>query len=209
MKAKGRPRAFDRDQALARAMEVFWVRGFEGASLAELTQAMGINPPSLYAAFGCKEQLFHEAVELYTRTEGTEIWPAVASAASARAAVYAFLRQSALSFSRPDKPAGCLIVLSGLHSADTHPAVAAALRDHRADNVEQLREMLDKAVAAGELPAGIDTTAIATFYATVQQGMSIQARDGADRATLLGVADAAMASWSALTSPPTARIRAL
>jgi AcrR family transcriptional regulator len=200
MAIRGRPRSFERSAALRRALEVFWAKGYDGASLAELTAAMGINAPSLYAAFGSKEALFREAVALYGETEGTEIWAALPQAPSARAAIERFLRASALSFTRPDRPAGCLIVLGALLANDGNAKVCRELRDNRAGNVAALRARLERAVAEGELPADLDFEAVATFYATVQHGMSIQARDGAARATLLAVADCAMAAWDGLIS---------
>ncbi len=200
MAERGRPRKFDRDAALARAMELFWRKGFTGASLSELTAAMGINPPSLYAAFGSKEALFHEAVSLYGRTESPEIWLAVEPAPTAREAFDGFLRATAQAFTQPDKPRGCLIVLGALHADDTgSEAVCASLRKMRADNVADLAGRLRRAVAEGELPPSVDCDGVASFYVTVQQGMSIQARDGASRETLLAVADGAMAAWDGLT----------
>lgn len=199
MSARGRPRNFDREAALARAMELFWARGFEGTSLAELTEAMGINAPSLYAAFGSKEALFHEAVALYDKVEGELIWQGVEGAATAYDAMAAFLHRSAETFSRPDKPAGCLIVLSGLHSRDTNPAIAAFLRQHRSETVGWLQRALQRGVLREELPDSLDLKSIATFYSTVQQGMSIQARDGASFQALSAVAEGAMNAWSGLT----------
>jgi AcrR family transcriptional regulator len=201
MAVRGRPRSFERATALRRAMEVFWAKGYDGASLAELTAAMGINAPSLYAAFGSKEALFREAVALYGATEGTEIWTALPQAPTACEAIERFLRASALSFTRPDRPAGCLVVLGALLASDANVNVCRELRASRAGNVAALRDRLERAVAEGELPESVDGEAVATFYATVQQGMSIQARDGASRETLLAVADCAMAAWETLTSP--------
>ena len=200
MAVRGRPRSFERETALRRAMEVFWAKGFDGASLADLTAAMGINAPSLYAAFGSKEGLFREAVALYGATEGTEIWTALPQAPTAREAIEGFLRASALSFTRPDRPAGCLVVLGALLASEANANVCQELRASRAGNVAALRARLERAVAEGELPQSLDCEAIAAFYATVQQGMSIQARDGASRATLLAIADCALAAWDGLVS---------
>jgi AcrR family transcriptional regulator len=200
MTGRGRPRGFDRENALRRAMELFWAKGYDGASLSDLTAAMGINPPSLYAAFGSKEALFREAVDLYARSESPEIWRAIESEPTARAAFDAFLRLTALAFSRPDRPRGCLMVLGALNASDTSAEVCAALREHRAGNAEALRARLERGVVEGELPPGLDCAALASFYATVQQGMSIQARDGATREALLATANGAIAAWPALTA---------
>ncbi|MBF6482277.1 TetR/AcrR family transcriptional regulator, partial [Nocardia cyriacigeorgica] len=113
MAERGRPRAFDRDVALRRAMEVFWEHGYEGASMTDLTSAMGINSPSLYAAFGGKEALFREAIELYGRTEGGLTARALREEPTARAAIEAMLRDNAVAYTAPDKPHGCMVVLAG------------------------------------------------------------------------------------------------
>jgi AcrR family transcriptional regulator len=180
-------------------MEVFWANGYDGASLSDLTAAMGINSPSLYAAFGSKEALFREAVTLYGATEGTEIWDALPKTPTARKAIERFLRETAKSFTRPNKPAGCLIVLGALPTNNANANACHELQKRRMENVAALRERLQRAVHEGELPADLDCEAAATFYATVQQGMSIQARDGASRQTLLAVANSAMAAWDGLT----------
>jgi AcrR family transcriptional regulator len=201
MGERGRPRSFDRAAALRRAMEVFWAKGYDGTSMSDLTAAMGINSPSIYAAFGCKEQLFREAVELYGATEGGRIWSAMIEAPTARAAFETMLRASAREYTRPGKPRGCLVVLSAIHVGEGSEAVCRDLRQQRLYSIEQLVQRLDRGIADGELPNTIDRRAIATFYATVQQGMSIQARDGASRKALLAVADSAMAAWESLTRP--------
>lgn len=200
MAERGRPRSFDREAALRRAMEVFWGKGYDGTSLADLTSAMGINPPSLYAAFGSKKDLFREAVDLYSASEGGNIWSGLELAPTAREAIATMLRASAESFSRPGKPRGCMIVLSALNADEGNAAVCESLREQRAGNIRQLRQRLERAVADGELADTIDPRAIATFYATVQHGMSILARDGASRKSLLQVADTAMAAWDGLVS---------
>src|SRR5919198_2416302 len=110
MARTGRPREFDRDEALKRAMEIFWARGYEGTTLADLQKAMGgITAPSFYAAFGSKEDLFREAVELYKENQGAPIGKALAEGATARASIEAMLRASAAHVSGQDHPPGCLI----------------------------------------------------------------------------------------------------
>ncbi|TXR49230.1 TetR/AcrR family transcriptional regulator [Phyllobacterium endophyticum] len=201
MSQKGRPRAFDRDAALDSAMRVFWRKGYESASMADLTEAMQINAPSLYAAFGSKAALFREAVELYSDKIGQRIKYSLPTAPTAKEGVADFLMQTALSHTDPDQPHGCMVVLGALHGDDGAPDTPCALlKERRLDNVAQLRARLERAVREGELSADIDLQQVAEFYATVQHGMSITARDGATLAQLKKTADAAMAAWDSLIS---------
>jgi AcrR family transcriptional regulator len=196
---RGRPRSFDKDAALGRAMEVFWVKGYEGSSMSDLTAAMGIASPSLYAAFGSKEELFRQALKHYSDTEGRHIWDGVESAATAYEAVESFLMQTARVFTRRTKPPGCLIVLSALHPSEHSDTVRRELIEMRAQSVEGLRQRLLQGVGEGEISPKANVEAIAQYYVTVQQGMSIQARDGAGRRQLEHIARAALAAWRPLT----------
>lgn len=198
--ARGRPRAFDREEALRKAMETFWALGYDGASMSELTRAMGVSSPSLYAAFGSKDALFREATALYESETGTALVAAIRDAPTARAAVEAFLFGSAEALSRPGRPPGCMIVLTAAGAHGVAEETRACLRRSRAGSRRMLADRLEKAVACGELPAGLDIAAIASFFATVQQGMTIQAVDGACAKTLESVARAAMAAWPALVA---------
>lgn len=199
MVERGRPRGFDKEAALKRAMEVFWVKGYEGASMTDLTTAMGIASPSLYAAFGSKENLFREALKYYSATEGLEIWGGVTGAGTAYQAVESYLMQTARVFTRKAKPPGCLVVLSALHASENSDTVRRELIGMRAESVEGLRQRFQQGIDAGEISPATDVRALARYYVTVQQGMSIQARDGASRKELEQVARAALASWTALT----------
>ncbi|AGB46455.1 transcriptional regulator [Mesorhizobium australicum WSM2073] len=198
MSERGRPRIFDRTAALRRAMDVFWAKGYEGASISDLAVAMGINSPSLYAAYGSKEALFLEATDLYSRVEGADIWLALEEAPTARLAIERFLRRTAKAYSQSDRPQGCLITLGALHEDSSRGAICADLRRRRAENLAALKKRLQRGVAEGELPADFDCLAAATFFATVQHGMSIQARDGASRAALMATVAGAMAAWKAM-----------
>jgi len=200
MTKRGRPRKFDRSAALQQAMEVFWAQGFDCTSMPDLINAMNINSPSIYAAFGSKEKLFHEAVELYRATEGGRIWGTMTTEPTARLAIKAMLRASAEEFTRPNKPRGCLIVLGALHAEGGNETIRRELQERRAECMRMLHLRLKRGVSDGELPNGPDWPEIATFYMAVQQGMSIQARDGASRKALLAVADYAMAAWDGIIS---------
>ncbi len=198
MAERGRPRNFNKTEALDRAVEVFWRKGFEGSSMTDLIAAMGIGSTSIYAAFGAKEDLFRAAIAHYVETVGADIWQAVADADTAFAAVEGFLMTTARVFSRGKSPSGCLVVLSALHENESNEAVRRELVAKREQNVQDLAKVLAIGQAAGEIPTGADLPNIARFFVTVQQGMSIQARDGASRATLEKIARAALAAWRPL-----------
>ncbi|MCI3933381.1 TetR/AcrR family transcriptional regulator [Streptomyces sp. AN091965] len=201
MAGRGRPRGFDRETALRRAMEVFWEHGYEATSMTDLTSAMGIASPSLYAAFGSKERLFQEAVELYSTTEGSAMARAFAEVPTARGAVEAVLRENARLYTVPGRPAGCMIVLAATNCSPANAPVRDHLATWRRSGAEMMAERLRRGVEEGELPAATDTEAVAAFYTTVVQGMSVQARDGASRATLDKTVDRAMAAWDAVLTP--------
>jgi AcrR family transcriptional regulator len=192
-KPRGRPRSFDRDAALERAMEVFWKFGFEGASLHDLTEAMGINPPSLYAAFGDKEHLFLEVVKRYQAERGAAC--PYADARTARDAIERLLTYTANEFSRPCNPRGCLMVMAATTSSTSSAQLQAALAKSRAASRARLKARIDKGLREGELPPGTDTGALADFYAAILSGMSLQARDGASRKRLKATVVAAMRAW--------------
>jgi len=196
---RGRPRSFDREEALRRAMEVFWALGYEGATLADLQTAMGgITAPSFYAAFGSKEELFREAVELYRRTVGTAMMQALTEPATARASIEAMLRAAADSFCSPDNPRGCLIVLGTMNCARASRNVQDHLLAIRLQTPEHIRRRLERGVAERDLPAGVDVAALVSFYTTFLHGLSIQAWDGASRESLMAAVDCAMAAWDRL-----------
>ena len=201
MAARGRPRTFDREDALRRAMEVFWDRGYEGASMSELTAAMGINSPSLYAAFGCKEQLLREAVAHYNETEGSAAAKALCELSTAREAIAEVLRHNVIAFTDPEKPPGCMIVLTATTYTDESRAVHSHLADWRTALEHDFRKRIERGIVDGDVPAGTDAATVAAFYNTVNHGMAIQARDGADRSKLSGIAETAVSAWDGLVGP--------
>lgn len=200
MSKRGRPRAFDREEALRQAMALFWAKGYENTSMAELTAATGLKPPSLYAAFGSKEDLFKAAIELYKRTTGSGIWEHLDNAPTAREAIKRLLTASAEAFTRDGVPHGCMIVLAAPQCESPHPTVLQELQQLRAGNASAIQERLQRAIAEGEISDQTDCASVACYYATLQHGLSIQARDGASRKQLLTVVDCAMAAWDQLTA---------
>lgn len=199
MATRGRPRTFDPDIALRQALDLFWERGYEGTSLNDLAQAMGIASASIYACFGSKEDLFRKVMMLYGTTSGEPPRRALREQSTARAAIHAMLRATADQITGRDTPPGCMLILAAPTGAVENHGVREFLADIRRDNLSIVRDRLARGIADGDLttpPADLD--AIARYYTTIVQGMSVQARDGADRAELEGVITCAMAAWDAL-----------
>ena len=190
----GRPRAFDRDQALELALDVFWRKGYEGASLSDLTEAMGINPPSLYAAFGNKEALFCTALDRYMERH-EEVLREVLARPKARDAIAALLNRSAESLTDKSTPPGCLLVHGIAGAGDHAKCIRDELCKRRAANEKMIRKRLKRAKAEGDLPTDADPAALSRYIATVSEGMAVQAAGGATRAELRRIVETAMAAW--------------
>lgn len=204
-KARGRPLSFDREAALEKAMHVFWERGYEAASVADLTSVMGITPPSLYTAFGDKEHLFLEAIEAYGKGPGGFGARALAEEPTARQAVQRLLEEGALELTRDCQPHGCMMVMAATNCSIAAEHVQAALAKRRALGVKSMEDRLQRGIDDGELPPKTDACALANFYAMVYQGMSMQAKDGASRESLLASVAMAMRSWPATAARSAAR----
>jgi AcrR family transcriptional regulator len=185
--AMGRPRAFDADKALEQAMEVFWRHGYDGATIAELTKAMGINPPSLYAAFGSKEELLKAALDRYSARRA-EFMCDILSAPTAREVAGRMLLQIADSQTDPANPPGCLLVQGGLACGAGAENVPFELAARRTQTEDQLRERFVRAKAEGDLGPETDPAALARYLSAVTAGMGVLASSGADRDALRQVA---------------------
>ena len=169
-KPRGRPLSFDRDAALETAMHVFWERGYEAASISDLTSAMGITPPSLYTAFGDKEQLFLEAIERW-------------------------LTEAANELTQPCHPKGCMVVMAATNCSAAAERVQDALLLRRTEAIANVGRRIQGGIDGGELPPDTDAQDLANFYATIYQGMSMQAKDGATHESLMATVRTAMRSW--------------
>jgi AcrR family transcriptional regulator len=193
----GRPRNFDAEAALDRALAVFWSRGFQGASLAELTAAMGLNKPSLYAAFGDKESLYLQALDRYAAQQSARHLAILDGELPARRAVETFLRSVAAMQTDPSLPGGCFII-NGTADAGgptTPPAVEAALRKNLLGMEAGLRERLLRAQREGELAPDARPDELAALFCSLIAGLGVQAKSGAKRAKLYAVINAAMGAW--------------
>ncbi len=203
MAARGRPRTFDPDIALRQALDLFWQRGYEGTSLNDLARAMGIASASIYACFGSKENLFRQVMMLYGTTSGEPPRRALREQPTARAAIHEMLCATADQITGPDTPHYCMLIMAAPTGAVENHAVREFLADLRRGMHATIRDRLARGIADGDLtapPASLD--AIARYYTTVVQGLSVQARDGADRGELEAVITCTMAAWDALTSAP-------
>ncbi|MBW7565208.1 TetR/AcrR family transcriptional regulator [Chromobacterium subtsugae] len=192
MSVRGRPRSFDREQALRSAMRVFWAKGYDATQLAELTKVMNIKPPSFYAAFRSKEAIFREAVELYLHSEGSASMRALASAATTAEAIHGMLLASVDTVLASPGANGCLLILGLVNCEPDNVALQDYLRQIRQHTIQLIQSRLEDGVGKGELPADADCKQLANFYFTVIQGISLQARDGADRASLIDTVKLAM-----------------
>lgn len=192
--ARGRPRSFDRDAALKSAMEIFWAKGFEATQLAELMSAMGINPPSFYAAFGSKEALYREALDLYLSTVGAGSMKVLAETQNAHAAIKGMLLASLnIALSSPSS-GGCMVSLGLFNCQEQNAPLRGHMRELRRSTERLIRQRLERGIADGELPPTTDTARLATYFSTIIQGISLQAQDGAARETLLGLVETSMAA---------------
>jgi AcrR family transcriptional regulator len=194
MSVMGRPREFDIDQALEQALHLFWRKGYEGTSITDLTEAIGITKPSLYAAFGNKEELFRKAFDRYVDGPGGYVQVALAKP-TVREVVEHLLYEAADAVTNPDNPPGCLAVQGALCCGDTAETIKQELMARRAKGEDDLRRRFQKAVDEGDLPKDASADDLARYICAILQGMAIQAIGGAGRDDLRRVAELALRNW--------------
>lgn len=193
-KSRGRPRVFDIDEALEKALKIFWARGYEGASMAELTETLGINKPSLYAAFGNKEELFHKALLRYASGPVAFVNDAM-NEPTAREVAESFLVKAAEFLTDSEHPKGCMIVQGALSSSESAELIRNVLIKFRGSYENLLAERFAKAKIDGDLSSDANPKDLAKYLATLHQGMSVQATSGATKGELLEIANIALKAW--------------
>jgi len=191
---RGRPREFDPEEALSAALTVFWEKGYEGASLAELTEAMGITKPSLYACFGNKEALFHKALDLYERDKLCYMRSALQEP-TARGVAERLLRGTLDIQTGGNDPRACLGVINMVACTTQADSIKADVIARRASSDKALVERLERAQEEGDLPDGVEPAALATYLTAVIQGMGVQASGGASRHQLEQLVHTTLAMW--------------
>jgi len=191
---RGRPRLFDIDQALDQALKVFWRKGYEGTSLLDLTKAMGINRPSLYAAFGNKASLFRKVLDRYNTGPGNYLCDDI-NQPTARAVAQKLLQQAVQHLTNPAHPRGCLAVQGALACGDDADCMRKELIHHRESLVTALRHRFQHAKREHDLPKHSNPADLARYLATILHGLSVQASGGASRKDLQIVATLALKAW--------------
>jgi AcrR family transcriptional regulator len=191
---RGRPREFDPEEALAAALRVFWARGYEGASLTELTEAMGITRPSLYACFGNKEALFNKALDLY-ESEKLAFMARAIEAPTARGVAEALLMGGLQNQMSNCDPKGCLGVISSVACGAEAEPIKQAVIARRKPSEAALINRFQRAIDEGDLPPHVDPAGVARYVIAILQGVSVQAGSGATNDDLRTLVDTALAMW--------------
>lgn len=191
---RGRPANFSHEEALEKALQVFWSHGYEGTSIAELTDALGINKPSIYAAFGNKEELFHKVLGKYLSGPLSYISEAM-NQPTAREAVEKFLTKSAELLTNPNNPRGCMVVQGALTCGQESNTIQQKLITYRNNLENSFDKRFLLAKAQGDLSPEVNTKQLAKYIATIHQGMSVQATSGASKEELLAVIQQALTNW--------------
>ena len=192
----GRNREFDVDKALDAVLSVFWRKGYEGTSYADLTEAAGVERPALYSAFGNKEALFRQALARYDERYLGYIPEALELPTAREVAAHILMGAVDLNTRYPDRT-GCLGINGALAASDDAEPVRQALVEFRVAGQKQLRERFERAKAEGDLPKTAKPDALAAFVMTITQGIAVQAKAGASREMLKAVAEQALFTWPA------------
>jgi AcrR family transcriptional regulator len=194
-RGRGRPRLFDRSDAIRQAMELFWDRGYEGTTFDDLIGAMKLSPSSFYHEFGSKERLYREAVDYYLSVSLSSLSRVLSIHRDTRAAFEAFIEETGAFFTNGASPAGCMISLAGTHLPSHLQSVAEFTKSLRKGFEQELVKRLRKGISDGDLPPGTNVKELAAYFDAVIRGMAVHARDGASRKELLAICRVAMRAW--------------
>jgi AcrR family transcriptional regulator len=199
IKRRGRPPAFNHEEALEKAMQTFWTFGYEGTSMAALIEAMNMNKPSIYAAFGNKEALFNQVLDKYVTGPSAFVKEAMVEPTSYLVAKK-FLTKAVELLTQHQPPRGCMIVQGALSCGPEAEMIQKKLIAYRVNLEESLKKRFDLAKDSRDLPKDTNTTALAKYVATLHQGISVQASSGASRDALMDIIDIAMQNWPVNTN---------
>jgi AcrR family transcriptional regulator len=201
----GRPREFDRSEALAKARDAFWVRGYEGTSMADLVSELGLASARIYAAFGSKADLFREAISLYEAEEGGFATRALEAETDVHTAIERMFRDAIALYTRPGKALGCMVVSAATNYARENEPVMEWLAAHRRARTRSIVERLRKAVRNGELSRDTDVMVLGDLLAALLHGISVQARDRVPKKRLLALIEPALQALDQASVPPRQR----
>ena len=194
-RGRGRPQTFDRTEALTQAMQLFWERGFEGASFDELIAVMGISPSSFYNSFGSKERLYQEATETYLALSGEWFLPEFDADTDTRSALHNVLLAAAREFTKEGLPSGCMISLAGTHLPPSLNSVRDMMTRYRRLGQSLMAARIQSGIERGDVPPDTNAEILAAFYSALSRGMAVLARDGASREQLAAIVEIAMTAW--------------
>lgn len=194
-RGRGRPKCFNEQQALEKAMLMFWQYGYEATSISDLTKALGITAPSLYSTFGDKADLFEKCLDFYIEHEACAIDQIFMQAKTSKIAIELYFRENLNRLVQANKPKGCMLVVATMNCSDSNQSIQKQLLLKRNQSKEKIYARLKQGQIQGEIPETVDLKVMTDFYVTLLQGMTIQARDGADQKQLAGVVDMAMKTW--------------
>lgn len=196
-----RPREFDRDEALVKARDAFWARGYEGTSMADLVSELGIASARIYAAFGSKEDLFREAIGLYEAREGGFVDRVLAEEPTVHLAIERILREAVETYTRPGKPWGCMVVTAATNCAVENRRLQDWLADRRRQQTAAIAERLEQARRGGEFVEDTDVERLGDYLTAVMHGLSVQARDGVSAERLAALCDLSLQTAAGFLKP--------
>lgn len=197
-RSRGRPRTFDRAEALRKATMLFWDHGYEGTSFDDLVNAMGISASSFYGSFGSKEKLYREATDAFMQASGSWFFSILNDAsACTRTSFERLLNATAAEFTRVDMPAGCMISAAATHVSPSLAGLRQMMAEHRTSSEIAFARRLREGIAVGELPEDTDVETLAAYFSAIVRGLAVQARDGATRKRLRQIIAVAMRVWPA------------